>query len=217
MKEKESICTSYSIILKNVAFLLFLAVLLCSCGEQNPAITKTRETEHTDIDYLDVNNPTTAIIHETEYQLITYYTQWVPILYYSKDFDAVEQHIADLLIGNDEAKAYELYILYIVLGKITHDRHVDYMKSVLDEWCSKHADSHIPWLVRGIFYIDWAWKIRGGGFAKDVQKEAWPKSQHKHCRELKVEWIRHIKLYFTPTGCCTMSIGVPAVVTQEKQ
>jgi tetratricopeptide (TPR) repeat protein len=49
------------------------------------------------------------------------------------------------------------------------------MKNVLDEWCSIHSNSHIPWLVRGSFYISYAWLIRGTGSAKTVKKKAWPK------------------------------------------
>ncbi|UCG68548.1 MAG: DUF4034 domain-containing protein, partial [Thermoplasmata archaeon] len=107
------------------------------------------------------------------------YIKWVPLLYQKKDFNEIEKHIYGLLRDNNEAKSYELYVLYHVLAKITDNKHIDLMQSVLNEWCSKHAGSHIPWLTRGVFYIDHAWTIRGSGLAKSVPKKAWPKFYEK--------------------------------------
>ena len=154
-----------------VVMLFFVAVFTPSCGEQAPTSSKTDVKQHASIDYFGGN--TTVKIHETEYTLIDDYIKWVPVLYQERNFNAIEQHISILLRDNNEAKAYELYILYHFLANITHDKHVDLMQGVLDEWCSKYPESHIPWLVRGKFCIEYAWNIRESGWAKSVPKEGW--------------------------------------------
>lgn len=168
-----------------------LAILMCSCGERSNSDAKARETKHTEFDYFGENGSSTIEIYSTRYTLIDDYIKWIPILYQRKDFNTIEQHIFGLLSNTDEAKSYELYVLYSVLGTITDDKHIDRMQSVLDEWCNKHKDSHIPWLVRGTFYINHAWSIRGGGWAKSVPKRAWPEFHSKlelAQRDLEKSW-----------------------------
>jgi hypothetical protein len=115
---------------------------------------------------------------ETKYARIDDDDRWIPVLYQDKDFDAVERHISDLLgQSEDEAKTYELDRLYGILGDVKDDKDIELKKDVLDEWCARRPDSHIPWLVRGNFYIEYAWHIRGSGLAKEVHKEAWQKFQ----------------------------------------
>jgi hypothetical protein len=80
------------------------------------------------------------------------------VLYQHKNFDAIEKHISDLLSQEaNEAKAHELYVLYRSLTRVTKDSDAERMKNVLHEWCNKHPKSHIPWLVRGAFYISYAY------------------------------------------------------------
>jgi tetratricopeptide (TPR) repeat protein len=131
------------------------------------------------INYWGESIPETVTINNIQYTLIDDYIKWAPILYQNKDFDAVEEHISDLLQTNDETKSYELQTLYSIISKIPDENSIDQMQTVLDEWCNKHAHSHIPWLVRGSFYIEYAWLIRGGGLAKTVKKRAWPKFYEK--------------------------------------
>jgi len=117
-----------------------------------------------------------AALLETKYSRMDDYDKWLPVLYQEKDFSAIENEVIDLLKDkNDEAKAYQLYALCNTLAGVNHDKDVELKKNTLDEWCSKQPESHIPWLLRGIFYIHYAWHIRGGGWAKDVSKGAWPK------------------------------------------
>jgi hypothetical protein len=117
-----------------------------------------------------------AALLEARYTRIDDSEKWVPALYQQKDFAAIERQVVDLLQDrNDEAKAYQLYTLYNTLADVNHDKDIESKKSVLDEWCNKQPESHIPWLLRGIFYTNYAWHIRGGGWAKDVPKDAWPK------------------------------------------
>jgi len=117
-----------------------------------------------------------AALLEARYTRIDDSDKWVPVLYQEKDFSAIEKQILDLLQDRqDEVKAYDLYLLYDNLTYVKDDKDIESKRSVLDEWCDKNPKSHIPWLMRGAFYIDYAWHIRGGGWAKDVQKDAWPK------------------------------------------
>jgi len=119
-----------------------------------------------------------AALLKAKYSQIDDYEKWIPVLYQQKDFASIERQILDLLSDrNDEAKAYQLYVLYSTLAGVEHadDKEIGLRKSVLDEWCSQQPKSHIPWLLRGTFYIYYAWQIRGGGWAKDVPEDAWPK------------------------------------------
>ena len=117
-----------------------------------------------------------AALLEARYTRIDDDEKWSPVLYQQKDFSAVEKQVANLLRDRqDEGKAYDLYLLYENLANVEADKDIESKKGVLNEWCSENPKSHIPWLVRGAFYVDYAWHIRGGGWAKDVQKEAWQK------------------------------------------
>lgn len=160
-------------------FVILIAVLVISCSEQDIPSKKTQLKEPVKIDYFKSGAHTTAKINNIEYTIIDDYTKWIPVLYINNDFEAVEKHILGLLNSNDEAKSYELYALYFILGTITEDKYIELMQGALDEWCSKNPESHIPWLVRGSFYISYAWHIRGSSFAKSVPKKAWLKFYSK--------------------------------------
>jgi tetratricopeptide (TPR) repeat protein len=104
------------------------------------------------------------------------YEKWIPVLYQQKDFSAIENRVTDLLKDrSDEAEAYQLYTLYRTLGDVHGSRDIELKENILNEWCSQQPESHIPWLLRGIFYTGYAWQIRGGGWAKEVPKDAWAK------------------------------------------
>jgi tetratricopeptide (TPR) repeat protein len=125
-------------------------------------------------------------------------------LYLKKDFDALNNHISNLLANSNEGKSYELYMLYATLSRITADKHIELMHSVLNEWCQKNPNSHIPWLVRGNFYIDWAWNIRGGGWAKDVSESAGLKFQEKlRLAEKDLEYARKLNPQ-DPNSYCSL-------------
>ena len=99
------------------------------------------------VNYWSESIPETVTINEINYTLIDDSLKWFSVLYHTRDFDAVEKYIYDLLKESNEIKSYKLQNLYVVLTKIPNDNTIDQMKNVLDEWCSKHSNSHIPWLV----------------------------------------------------------------------
>ncbi len=124
---------------------------------------------------LQVETKGYAEINGIRYGLVLLDAKWIDALYSRKDFDAVESHLSSLLGSRfDSARMYELYMLYRSLGEVHSKDDVERMKSVLDEWCSRHPQSHFPWLVRGYFRIGHAWLVRTEKFAGDVPKEAWP-------------------------------------------
>jgi len=148
---------------------LLQTVFLSSCTKKDS--TAPRIQEEVRVDYFA--GKSSLKINKARYTIIDDYVKWIPILYYDKDFDAIEENVSALLKEKNEAKSYELYAFYLGLAKITHVKYIDLMQNVLDEWCNERPGSHIPWLVRGIFYTNYAWHIRGGGWAKDVAKDAW--------------------------------------------
>lgn len=145
-------------------------------GANRKAAQESRKVE---IDFFGDPPPESVNVNGNSYTLIDDYIEWIRILYQDRDFEAIEKHISNLLQANNEKQSYELQTLYRVISEIRDSKYIDQMQSVLDEWCSKRADSHIPWLLRGSFHIEYAWLIRGGGFAKTVKKEAWPKFHEK--------------------------------------
>lgn len=44
----------------------------------------------------------------------------------------------------------------------------------LDEWAAADPRNAVPWLMRGIRGVSWAWEARGSGRAEDVDPKAWP-------------------------------------------
>ena len=131
------------------------------------------------IDYFGGLNAEYVTINNIKYKLIDDYIKWVPILYSERNFTDIEKHVSSLLRDNNEQKSYELQTFYSIISVIPDKKYLNQMQSVLNEWCNKQPNSHIPWLVRGSFYIEYAWLIRGGGFAKTVEKSAWPKFHEK--------------------------------------
>jgi predicted Zn finger-like uncharacterized protein len=159
------------------------------------------------INYWDAPIPETITINEIEYTVIDDNLKWFSVLYRDQNFDAVEKHIFNLLTEKNEINSYKLQTLYIVLSKIPDENDIDRMKTVLDEWCDKHPNSHIPWLVRGSFYIKLAWRIRGGGVAKTVKNSAWPKFREK-LRLAETDLEKSYELYRNDANSSTLLIEV---------
>lgn len=135
----------------------------------------SQQTNAIKIDYFNGLSVSYVMINTTKYTVMDDYIKWVPILYQKRDFEGITKHISNLLQTNSVDSSYELQVLYMALSKIPDGKYVEQMLSVLDEWCRKDSGSHIPWLIRGNLHIEYAWLIRGGGFAKTVKKDAWPK------------------------------------------
>lgn len=146
-----------------------------SCGAKDSDVPKAgKKTKYTAVDYFDVNYPKIIRINDREYAYINENVNWVHELYLKKNYAAVQKHASELLNSTDVEDSIKLTQLYRALAEITDDKHIDLMHNVLNEWCNKEPNSHIPPLVRGAFYIIWGWSIRGTDYAKNVPKQAWP-------------------------------------------
>jgi hypothetical protein len=44
----------------------------------------------------------------------------------------------------------------------------------LDAWCASSPTSPVPWLIRGVHGVRWAWEARGSTTADKVAEGAWP-------------------------------------------
>lgn len=83
----------------------------------------------------------------------------------NRDFTGLEKMIIGFLNDKKEMSSYALGIAYDYIAEKPG------IMAVLNEWCQKSPQSHIPFIVRGNFYTDYAWKARGGGYAYTVPKE----------------------------------------------
>jgi predicted Zn finger-like uncharacterized protein len=168
---------------------------------------KKWERQAITIDYFSTPSPKSVMVHQNKYALIDHYTKWIPILYYHRHFDAVEAQVSNLLAKNDEKSAYELHTLYGTLAKIRDGKNIPQMDTVLNDWCNKHPESHIPWLVRGNFLIDWAWHIRGSAYAKTVKEDAWPRFYDK-LKQAKDDLERAWRINAADPNSCSSLITV---------
>ncbi len=144
-----------------------------SCARQKRP--EANAASHTPLDYLDPESSPTARFHDAEYTLADDNVGWVHALYLRKDFSAIERQVTALLADDNEANSYALTLLYSSLARIPNGKHLGLMEGVLNEWCRNQPDSHIPWLVRGKFFINWGWDIRGTSFSAKVPEDAWPR------------------------------------------
>jgi hypothetical protein len=176
-------CVKYAVILSGVLFLIFIVLFILSSFTTvdilGSLFSKQQKRKPPAIDYFEKGVDATIWVGgSVPYKLIDDY-KWITVLYKKKDFAAIEKHIVELLNGSSTENAIPLNDLYDILGKITDEKHIITMENVLHEWCRANPNSHIPWLVRGEFYLEWAWFIRGDSKAKNVTKEAWPQFYEK--------------------------------------
>jgi len=152
-----------------------------------------------------------------KYRVVNNYARWVSLLYEEKDFTALEKHIDGLLKANNEAKSCELYHLYTNLAELHPDLAGNRQQQVLDEWCGRSPDSHIPWLVRGWFLISRAWEIRTARPAKDVPPEAWPRFRAKLREALSdLEKARSVYRYDPNVSCFLITVAMGLSSPRER-
>jgi tetratricopeptide (TPR) repeat protein len=164
---------SLSFFVRTISIILFFfaTTTICSCSDREKHAKVHEHEKEIKIDYFDCDAPKTKSINGIEYTLIDKYVKLVPVLYKEKDFKRIEHHISQLLSAKDENSENELYCLYKRLGHVTDSKHIQLMQDVLNEWCIL-SESHIPWIVNGIFNINVGWKIRGVGWASTVSKKS---------------------------------------------
>lgn len=88
----------------------------------------------------------------------------------ASDYTAA-QHIFDDYLKHDTrtfSGEYAIKWLYYLLSF-----NVDLIDD-LDAWCSSKNATHAAYLARGKWYMDEAWRVRGGGWGSSVKNESWP-------------------------------------------
>lgn len=106
-----------------------------------------------------------------DYATIDPAAEWRGRLYLQKDFDALGDHLQELLSRCDsELGAYQYTRFCAALTKL-RDRTLDDMLPALDEWAEKEPASHFPLLLKGYLLTHAAWKVRGPGWNQEVNPE----------------------------------------------
>ena len=96
---------------------------------------------------------------------------WRAAIYQKRKFKEIETGAAKLLADHSRTSLDKLERFYDDLGALAADVDPSAQKAVLDAWV-KESSSQVPWLVRGVFERNWAWAARGGGWAKNIPREA---------------------------------------------
>ncbi len=212
---------SLSFIVRTISIILFFFVTttICSCSDREKHVKVREHKKEIKTDYFDWDAPKTQSINGIEYTLIDKYVKLVPILYKEKDFESVELHISQLLSAKNANSESELYYLYNILADVTDIKHIQLMQDVLNEWCT-HSESHIPWIVRGVFNINLGWRIRGGGWASTVSGKAMTQF-HEYLKLAKNDLERAYSLNSNdPNSSChlitiAMALGKPIKEIEE--
>lgn len=206
---------SLSFFSRTISIILFFFTIttITSCRDSEKHANKREHKNETKVDYFDWDAPKTKSINGIEYTLIDKYVKLVQVLYKEKDFKRIERHISQLLSAKKENDGNELYRLYNILGNVTDSKHIQIMQNVLNEWCT-HSESHIPWIVSGVFKINVGWKIRGGGWASAVSGKAMTQF-HEYLKLAKNDLERAYSLNSNdPNSSChlitiAMALGKP--------
>jgi tetratricopeptide (TPR) repeat protein len=105
------------------------------------------------------------------YKVVPGLEVWRKTLYIDKQFRQVEEYAAAKLKAGDEKSRYELGKFYLALIEIESDVPVAAMIATLQEWERQQPQLHIPRMIRGYVFIQWAWEARGTGWGKDITPE----------------------------------------------
>ncbi|HEX4047091.1 MAG TPA: tetratricopeptide repeat protein, partial [Elusimicrobiota bacterium] len=92
-------------------------------------------------------------------------------LYAQKNYSGVETTLASMLQAPGDGAHDELNRLYGFLSTPFGASTSETMKPVLDEWVVRSTDSYAAHLLRGCFYVGYAWQARGNGESFTVTAE----------------------------------------------
>jgi tetratricopeptide (TPR) repeat protein len=165
--------------LRKVLFALLLLATFAYFGQNYwirwkvmSSLPEVAAKESFDIDYFNSPTQKTVTANNVEYSIVDPRTKWIPVIYTEKDFSSFEGHVHTLLEDVNDASSYSLSGIYTTLSTIRNDDDVEKMETLLSEWCTTRSESHIPWIVRGIFRKNLAWRIRGSGYADSVSQDS---------------------------------------------
>ena len=107
------------------------------------------------------------------YSIVYLYDDSRHALYQEKDFEKVERQVAQYFSGaEDPLKVHRYSNLMADLGTWYYNEKPETNLRVLDEWVEAHPESYRARLVRGLFYVDYAWYFRGTAYARKVSDKS---------------------------------------------
>ncbi len=91
----------------------------------------------------------------------------------SESFSLLEDELTRLE-NSKEKDTDGMSVFHRTMNRISYDLSLDPEPSLvlLNKWCEQRQ-SYLSYLLRGVFYIDFAWADRGNKFADKVLPEAW--------------------------------------------
>lgn len=93
-------------------------------------------------------------------------------LYFQRDYARIEQELAALWAkeGTYDRHRYSAQVEF--LGGLSPRLDPESLPEILDAWVESYPNSHRARLVRGYFYIRYAWYFRGDGRARTVSQDS---------------------------------------------
>lgn len=84
-----------------------------------------------------------------------------------RNFSELEKNISFYLKEKSEKNSLTLDVIYNYIAQAPD------ILGFLDAWCSESSQSSIPFTIRGLFYINYAWDARGSGYAHTVSDSSY--------------------------------------------
>lgn len=170
----------------HVVLALLVSTLTLSCSDPLSAVGWKPYTVHSDRSdvFLAAIDPANHVPVDERYELVKLDTPKPrPALYERRDFEEVEQILNEYRQMPQSDWPSPLYSYALSrLADIEDELDPEQQREILDDWC-RESDSHLPWLVRGAFNCQDAFRFRGEGWASEVPEEAWPKFHER------IEWM----------------------------
>jgi hypothetical protein len=155
--------------------LLFLAVCLTSCNTKNNLqVNSTNQEQHSNYQKMSVSLPRNKSIRGKElYQKVDEVSHWLK----QGKYQEIERFFQKEITGKTLTAAGGFYASE-VLDRLFEDS--DYSmkafdpswQTYLDIWIKKSPNSSVAYLLRSVFYFNYAWELRGNRFIQKTPEKA---------------------------------------------
>lgn len=93
-------------------------------------------------------------------------------LYHHKNFDLVRDRLNKQRATAGTPLERHRYGQHISsIASLHYDEDPLLLLGTLDEWVAHDPESHLPWLIRGAFKLEYAWYFRGAGWIHEVSRQ----------------------------------------------
>ena len=100
-------------------------------------------------------------------------------IFENHDFDLAETQLTAEFERADTPLLKHRYGQHIdQIGNLYYNEDPEAIWDTLGEWVEYHPESHLPYLIRGTYAVDYAWYFRGTRLANAVTSEAWDQFRH---------------------------------------